>query len=169
MTLMGRLAGSEQLRRATAAVTTVTLTPVPPFLIVGALLFHSGLAPGVFDAPDKCFGGIRRRLAYPTVGGGTIFATLSHRPSGTTPTPDMIKRGYKKYIIIIGPIIATGGLAMIIPPASLAVLLGWAGGHRGQIASERRAGAGAGTCSALYSRDLADDPPQSRGGAGPCA
>jgi tripartite ATP-independent transporter DctM subunit len=35
----------------------------------------------------------------------------------------MIKRGYKPRIIM-GPILATGGLAMIIPPSSLAVLLG---------------------------------------------
>ena len=37
--------------------------------------------------------------------------------------PDMIKRGYKPKMIM-GPILATGGLAMIIPPSSLAVLLG---------------------------------------------
>jgi len=42
---------------------------------------------------------------------------------GTTLMPDMIKRGYKPKMIM-GPILATGGLAMIIPPSSLAVLLG---------------------------------------------
>ena len=42
---------------------------------------------------------------------------------GTTLMPDMIKRGYKPHMIM-GPILATGGLAMIIPPSSLAVLLG---------------------------------------------
>lgn len=130
MALMGGLAGIEQLlTNAAAAVTTFTLTPVPLFLIMGELLFHSGLALGVFNALDKCFGGIRGRLAYLTVGGGTIFATLSGSSMantamlGATLMPDMIQRGYKKYIIM-GPIIATGGLAMIIPPSSLAVLLG---------------------------------------------
>lgn len=127
---MGGLAGIEQLlTNATASVTTFTLVPVPLFLIMGELLFHSGLAIGVFSALDKCFGAIRGRLAYLTVGGGTIFATLSGSSMantamlGTTLMPDMIARGYKPKLIM-GPIIATGGLAMIIPPSSLAVLLG---------------------------------------------
>jgi tripartite ATP-independent transporter DctM subunit len=42
---------------------------------------------------------------------------------GTSLMPHMIKRGYKPHMIM-GPILATGGLAMIIPPSSLAVLLG---------------------------------------------
>ncbi|WP_369694661.1 TRAP transporter large permease [Gemmobacter fulvus] len=128
--LMGGMAGVEQLlTNATVSVTSFTLAPVPLFLVMGELLFHSGLAIGVFNALDKCFGGIRGRLAYLTVGGGTIFATLSGSSMantamlGTTLMPDMLKRGYKKYIVM-GPIIATGGLAMIIPPSSLAVLLG---------------------------------------------
>jgi tripartite ATP-independent transporter DctM subunit len=128
--LMGGFAGIEQLLvNASASVTTFTLVPVPLFLIMGELLFHSGLAIGVFNALDKCFGSIRGRLAYLTVGGGTIFATLSGSSMantamlGTSLMPDMIKRGYKPKLIM-GPIIATGGLAMIIPPSSLAVLLG---------------------------------------------
>jgi len=130
MVLMGGIGGIEQLlTNATAAVTSFTLAPVPLFLIMGELLFHSGLAIGVFNALDKCFGGVRGRLAYLTVGGGTIFATLSGSSMantamlGSTLMPDMLNRGYKKYIVM-GPIIATGGLAMIIPPSSLAVLLG---------------------------------------------
>ncbi|KEP71138.1 TRAP transporter large permease [Thioclava sp. BHET1] len=128
--LMGGYAGIEQLvTNTTASVTNFTLAPVPLFLIMGELLFHSGLAFRVFSALDKCFGGVRGRLAYLTVGGGTLFATLSGSSMantamlGTSLMPDMIKRGYKPRLIM-GPIIATGGLAMIIPPSSLAVLLG---------------------------------------------
>ena len=127
---MGGIVGIDQLvANATTSVTSFALVPVPLFLIMGELLFHTGLAFRVFDALDKCLGGIKGRLSYLTVGGGTIFATLSGSSMantamlGTTLMPDMIKRGYKPYIII-GPILATGGLAMIIPPSSLAVLLG---------------------------------------------
>lgn len=127
---MGGMPGVDQLiSNASDAVTSFALVPVPLFLIMGELLFHTGLAMRVFDALDKCFGGIRGRLAYMTVGGGTIFATLSGSSMantamlGATIMPDMLKRGYKQHIVI-GPIIATGGLAMIIPPSSLAVLLG---------------------------------------------
>jgi tripartite ATP-independent transporter DctM subunit len=127
---MGGMIGIDQLvANATTSVTSFALVPVPLFLIMGELLFHTGLAVRVFDALDKCFGGIRGRLSYLTVGGGTIFATLSGSSMantamlGTTLMPDMIKRGYKPKMIM-GPILATGGLAMIIPPSSLAVLLG---------------------------------------------
>ncbi|MCL4675723.1 MAG: TRAP transporter large permease [Pararhodobacter sp.] len=127
---MGGLVGIDQLvANSTAAVTSFVLVPVPLFLIMGELLFHTGLAFRVFDALDKCLGGIRGRLCYLSVGGGTIFATLSGSSMantamlGTTLMPDMIKRGYKRHIIQ-GPIMAIGGLAMIIPPSSLAVLLG---------------------------------------------
>jgi tripartite ATP-independent transporter DctM subunit len=127
---MGGMIGIDQLvANATTSVTSFALVPVPLFLVMGELLFHTGLAVRVFDALDKCFGGIRGRLSYLTVGGGTIFATLSGSSMantamlGTTLMPDMIKRGYKPKMIM-GPILATGGLAMIIPPSSLAVLLG---------------------------------------------
>ncbi|MEO4001426.1 TRAP transporter large permease [Mesorhizobium sp. CAU 1732] len=127
---MGGMVGIDQLvANASTSVTSFALVPVPLFLIMGELLFHTGLAFRVFDALDKCLGGIKGRLSYLTVGGGTIFATLSGSSMantamlGTTLMPDMIKRGYKPHMIM-GPILATGGLAMIIPPSSLAVLLG---------------------------------------------
>ncbi len=127
---MGGMPGVDQLvANASEAVTSFALVPVPLFLVMGELLFHTGLAMRVFDALDKCMGGVRGRLSYMTVGGGTIFATLSGSSMantamlGSTLMPDMLKRGYKPHLIM-GPIIATGGLAMIIPPSSLAVLLG---------------------------------------------
>ena len=41
---------------------------------------------------------------------------------GSLMVPEMQKRGYKKHMAI-GPILGTGGLAMLIPPSALAVLL----------------------------------------------
>lgn len=127
---MGGLAGIDQLiANATASITSFALVPVPLFILMGELLFHTGMAIRVFDALDKFLGAIRARLAYLTVMGGTIFATLSGSSIantamlGATLMPDMERRGYKKRLIM-GPIIATGGIAMIIPPSSLAVLLG---------------------------------------------
>ena len=127
---MGGMIGVDQLvANASEAVTSFTLVPVPLFVVMGELLFHTGLAVGVFDALDKCLGGVRGRLSYLTVGGGTIFATLSGSSMantamlGTLMVPDMMERGYKKHMIM-GPILGTGSLAMIIPPSTLAVLLG---------------------------------------------
>jgi tripartite ATP-independent transporter DctM subunit len=127
---MGGTIGVDQfVANATTSITNFSLVPIPLFLLMGELFFHTGLALRVFDALDKCFGGVRGRLSYLTVVGGTIFATLSGSSMantamlGTSMTPEMIKRGYKNYMIT-GPILATGGLAMIIPPSTLAVLLG---------------------------------------------
>jgi tripartite ATP-independent transporter DctM subunit len=62
------------------------------------------------------------------VAGGTIFATLSGSTMANTAmmgalmVPEMTNRGYKRKMSM-GPILGTGGLAMIIPPSALAVLL----------------------------------------------
>jgi tripartite ATP-independent transporter DctM subunit len=82
----------------------------------------------MFNAIDKLLGNVRGRLAYVTVIGGTGFAALSGSSMGSTAllgslmVPEMMKRGYSKYLSM-GPIMGTGGLAVIIPPSALAVLL----------------------------------------------
>ena len=56
----------------------------------------------------------------------TALATLSCSSTallGTLMAPEMTARGYKKSMSI-GPILGTGGLAMLIPSSALAVLLG---------------------------------------------
>ena len=114
LVFMGGLGGIDQLvSNATDSITTFSLVPVPLFTIMGELLFHTGLAVRVFDALDMCFGRLRGRLSYMTVGGGTLFATLSGSSMantamlGSTLMPDMLRRGYKPHLIM-GPIIATG-------------------------------------------------------------
>jgi tripartite ATP-independent transporter DctM subunit len=127
---MGGTSGVRQLiGNATESVTTFALVPIPLFLLMGELFYHTGLAARVFDALDKCLGGMRGRLAYLTVFGGTIFAALSGSSMANTAmmgsmiVPEMSRRGYKKSITM-GPIMGTGGLAVLIPPSSLTVLLG---------------------------------------------
>ena len=126
---LGGAVGLHQLiGNAFSSVTSFSLVPVPLFLIMGELFFHTGLAMRVFDALDKCMGRVRGRLSYLTVIGGTMFATLSGSSMANTAmlggllVPEMTRRGYKPSMSI-GPILGTGGLAMIIPPSSLAVLL----------------------------------------------
>ncbi len=68
--IMGGLPGLLQLvDNSTALITTFTLVAVPMFVLMGALLFHSGLAMRVFDALDALFGRIPARLSYLTVAG----------------------------------------------------------------------------------------------------
>ncbi|MAC77269.1 MAG: C4-dicarboxylate ABC transporter permease [Rhodobacteraceae bacterium] len=127
---MGGSRGIDQMiANATVAVSTYSLAPVPLFLVMGALFFHSGLARRVLDAIDVLIGRLPARLSYLTVTSGTVFAALSGSSLantgmlGTLMVPEMMKRGYKKHMAI-GPILGSGGLAVIIPPSTLAVLFG---------------------------------------------
>ena len=113
---------------AIRSVTSFNLMPVPMFLLMGEIFFFTGLANRMFGAIDKLMGRIPGRLSFVTVAGGTAFATLSGSSMGSTAllgslmVPEMQRRGYKKKMAI-GPILGTGGLAMLIPPSALAVLL----------------------------------------------
>lgn len=127
---MGGLIGIEQLIANTSdGLTTFILVAVPLFLLMGNLFFHTGIAIQVFDTLDKLFGRVRGRLAYVTVSGGTLFAALSGSSMANTAmmgslmVPEMSRRGYKRYMSI-GPVIGSGGLAILIPPSALGVLLG---------------------------------------------
>jgi tripartite ATP-independent transporter DctM subunit len=111
-----------------SSVTMFSLLPVPLFVMLGETLFHSGLAFKAVDIVDKWLGRIPGRLGLVAVGSSTIFSSLSGSSMGTTAmlgrvlTPEMESRGYK-YPISIGSCMS-GGLAMIIPPSALAVILG---------------------------------------------
>jgi len=106
-----------------------SLVPIPLFLLMGELFFQTGLGMKMFNAIDRLMGKVPGRLSYVTVVGGTAFSTLSGSSMGSTAlmgsllVPEMERRGYKKHMSI-GPILGTGGLAIIIPPSALAVLLG---------------------------------------------
>jgi tripartite ATP-independent transporter DctM subunit len=126
---MGGTSGIVQLvNNGFGAMTSFALVPIPMFLLMGELYYHTGLASRMFNAIDKLMGNVRGRLAYVTVAGGTGFAALSGSSMGSTAllgslmVPEMMRRGYNKYLSM-GPIMGIGGLAVIIPPSALAVLL----------------------------------------------
>ena len=110
------------------AMTNFALVPIPMFLFMGELFYHTGLATRCFNAADKLMGNIRGRLAYVTLIGGTAYAGPAGSSMGACAllgrlmAPEMIRRGYSKYLSL-GPIMGVGGLAVIIPPSALTVLL----------------------------------------------
>ena len=129
MLFMGGTLGIVQvLNNGFGAMTSFALVPIPMFLLMGELFYYTGLAEKMFNAVDRLMGNVPGRLAYVTVAGGTGFAALSGSSMGSTAllgslmVPDMMRRGYSKYLSM-GPIMGTGGLAVIIPPSALAVLL----------------------------------------------
>ena len=127
---MGGEKGLLQLmRNAIDSVQNFALLPIPLFIFMGEIMFHSGVAARAIDAIDKLIAKVPGRLSLVAVVGGTTFSSLSGSTIantamlGSTLLPEMYKRGYKPEISI-GPIVAVGGLAMLIPPSALAVLLG---------------------------------------------
>jgi len=68
-------------------------------------------------------------LSLSAVGGGTLFGALSGASMasvamlGSTLVPEMAKRNYKP-AMSVGAILGGGGLAVLIPPSALGVLLG---------------------------------------------
>ena len=116
------------LNNGWGSLTTFALVPIPLFLLMGEVFFHTGLGTRMFNAIDRLLGRVPGRLSYVTVLGGTGFSTLSGSSMGSTAllgslmVPEMNRRGYKTHMSV-GPILGTGGLAIIIPPSALAVLL----------------------------------------------
>ena len=128
--LMGGVSGIEQLVLNTVdSLSSFTLVPIALFMIMGEGMFQSRIAIDLMDTLDKWFGRLRGRLAFMAVGGGVLFSTLTGNSMGSiallgsTLVPEMEKRGYKKPMSL-GPILGSAGLAIMIPPSSLAVVLG---------------------------------------------
>jgi tripartite ATP-independent transporter DctM subunit len=110
------------------SVSNLALLPVPLFVLMGEIMFQSGIASRMMDTLDKWLGRLPGRLSFLAVAGGTLFATLSGSALagaamlGSVLVPEMQKRGYRKPMTL-GPILGSGGLAIMIPPSALGVLM----------------------------------------------
>jgi tripartite ATP-independent transporter DctM subunit len=110
------------------SVKSFVLLPFPLFILLGEVLFRSGMAGRAIDVVDTWLGKVPGRLGLLGVGAGVVSSTLSGSGVASTAmlaatlTPDMEKRGYKKPMSL-GPILGAGGIAMIIPPSADIVLL----------------------------------------------
>lgn len=126
----GGEAGLTQVaRNVVEALVKFSLAPITMFVLMGNLMFHTGVAVRAIDAIEKLIARVPGRLSIITVLGGTVFSTLSGSTMantallGSTLLPEMERRGYHRNMAL-GPILGTGGIAMLIPPSGLAILLG---------------------------------------------
>jgi tripartite ATP-independent transporter DctM subunit len=130
MLFLGGDAGlSQMLRNSAAAVINFSLTPIPLFVLMGEVLFHTGLALKVIDGIERLVRQVPGRLAVVAVVAGTVFSAISGSTIATTAMlgslmlPVMLSRGYNP-VLATGPIMAIGAVDMLIPPSALTVLLG---------------------------------------------
>jgi tripartite ATP-independent transporter DctM subunit len=112
-----------------SSLNSFVLVPIPMFMLLGEILFRTGVAGKVVEVIDQWMGKMPGRLGLMSVLAGTVFAVLTGTSAastallGTMLTPEMEKQGYKKSMSL-GPILGSGGLAILIPPSSLAIMLG---------------------------------------------
>ncbi len=116
-------------RNAVQSVTAFALTPIPFFVLMGEILFHSGVAMKAIDAFALLIRRVPGRLSVIAIVAGTVFSAISGSTIATTALlgsvmlPTMLARGYEPKMAM-GPIIGIGGVDMLIPPSALTVLLG---------------------------------------------
>src|SRR4026208_527514 len=147
---LGGEAGLAHLaRNSVGSVASFSLTPIPLFVLMGEVLFHTGLAVKVIDGAERVIrqvpgrraggGGLAGaerltrqgpgRLAVVAVVAGTVFSAISGSTIATTAMlgslmlPVMLARGYHP-TMATGPLMAIGAVDMLIPPSALTVLLG---------------------------------------------
>lgn len=123
-------AGRIMMLSAYNTLTSFTLAPIALFVLMGDIVFRSGVA-------SRSLAGIRElfprrvpaRTGLLTSVTGALFGMMSGSTIantallGKTFLPDMVKEGYKPQLAM-GTVMAGGGLAMIIPPSTLAIV--WA-------------------------------------------
>ena len=126
--LFGGEAGLLQLTHSLrTSVNHFSFVPVILFILMGEVKFHSGIITNIVETVDKLLGRLPGRLSLVSVGAGAILSTLTGADIATVAmlgkslVPEMEKRGYKKSMTI-GPILGSGGLAIMIPPSGLAVI-----------------------------------------------
>ena len=127
---MGGEPGLIQLARSSvSSVMAFSLTPIPLFVLMGEILFHTGLALKVIEGIERLIVKVPGRLSVVAVVAGTVFSAISGSTIATTAMlgslmlPVMLARGYHP-TIAAGPIMAIGAVDMLIPPSALTVLLG---------------------------------------------
>src|ERR1044072_1227624 len=127
---LGGEPGLAQLaRNAVQSVASFSLTPIPFFVLMGEVLFQTGLALKAIDAFALLIRRMPGRLSVIAIVAGTVFWATSGSPIaptallGSLMLPTMLARGYEPKMAM-GPIMGIGGVDMLIPPSALTVRLG---------------------------------------------
>lgn len=106
-----------------------TLSTIPMFILMGELLFVSGVTNELFSTFRVWFGKLRGGLGMATIAASAGFAAASGSSVATTGTmgvitsKEMITSGYDK-TLAGGSIVAGGTLGILIPPSTILILYG---------------------------------------------
>jgi tripartite ATP-independent transporter DctM subunit len=108
--------------RAWSGVNSFSLTAVPLYVLMGALLVRSRLSDQLFVVMAKALAPLPGGLAHAATAGCGIFAAVSGSSVATAATvgsvacPEMTRRGYSP-ALAYGSVAAGGTLGILIPPS----------------------------------------------------
>lgn len=110
-----------------AKISTVALSLIPTFILIGFLAFHAGLTKYLFTAAKRWLGWLPGGMGVATVFSAAGFAAVSGASIATAAVfskiaiPEMLKLGYDKKFAA-GVVAASGTLASLIPPSAILVI-----------------------------------------------
>jgi tripartite ATP-independent transporter DctM subunit len=109
------------------SISSFVYIPVPLFILMGGVAMHTGLAEMAISGLDRWVGRVPGRLAVIGTVTGAIFGAASGSSMASAATigqgliPEMLNRGYARWLAM-GSIACSGGLAILIPPSALMVI-----------------------------------------------
>lgn len=108
-------------------VSSLALSLIPAFILIGFLAYHTGLTKALFEAAKRWFGWLPGGMGVATVFSAAGFAAVSGASLATSAVfakiavPEMLKLGYNKRFAA-GVVAASGTLASLIPPSAILVI-----------------------------------------------
>lgn len=108
-------------------VSTLALSLIPTFILIGFLAYHAGLTKALFEAAKRWLGWLPGGMGVATVFSAAGFAAVSGASVATSAVfariavPEMLKLGYDKRFAS-GVVAASGTLASLIPPSAILVI-----------------------------------------------
>lgn len=107
--------------------TSLALSLIPTFILIGYLAYHAGLTRALFEAAKRWVGWLPGGMGVATVFSTAGFAAVSGASVATSAVfariaiPEMLKLGYDKRFAA-GVVAAGGTLASLIPPSAILVI-----------------------------------------------
>ncbi|WP_260295676.1 TRAP transporter large permease [Sedimenticola hydrogenitrophicus] len=108
-------------------VSTLALSLIPTFILIGFLAYHAGLTRALFEAAKRWVGWLPGGMGVATVFSTAGFAAVSGASVATSAVfariavPEMLSLGYDKRFAA-GVVAAGGTLASLIPPSAILVI-----------------------------------------------
>lgn len=105
-----------------------SLSVIPLYILMGEIVYRSGITSKLFDAAYKWIGHIKGGMAATTILASAGFASISGSNSATAATmatmslPELKKYKYNK-VLSTGSVATGGTLGIIIPPSTVLIVL----------------------------------------------